>query len=56
MPKRMTTQDDYAIPCPSHSPNAKQDQDKNTPPFTLTAPPPSDPSTPRPRDTTSHAD
>ena len=55
MPKTMTTQDDYAIPCPSHSPTAKQDQNKNTPPFTLTAPTPCDPSIPLPRDNTSHA-
>ena len=56
MPKTMTTQDDNATPCPSHSPDAKQDKDKNTPPFTLTAPASCDPSTPLPRDTTSHLD
>ena len=54
MHKTVTTQDDHATPFPSHSPNAKQDQNKDTPPFTLTAPAPCHPSTPLPRDTTSH--
>ena len=32
MPKTITTQDDNPMPFLSHSPHAKQDQDKNTPP------------------------
>ena len=32
MPKTMMAQDDNTTPCPSHSPNAKQDPDKNTSP------------------------